>query len=206
LAGNTVELPLYATHVWALALFVAACLIWNAPEAIGMFSQRAKVARADAATQDHHSMAILIGLQSLGLALNFLLAWLAPGAAILWQRTALFLLGIGLILLGVAFRWYAIRTLGAYFTRDVAVAADQRVMQSGPYRLIRHPSYTGTFITMLGVGVATSNWLSLLSLLVCVLAGHLYRVRIEERALAQTIGQPYLEYMRRTKRFIPGLF
>ncbi len=206
MAGNTVGLPLYATHGWALALFLAACLIWNAPEAIGMLRQRAKIARTDAADQDHHSMAILIGLQSLGLALNFLLAWLALGAAIMWQRTALFLLGIGLILLGVAFRWYAIRTLGAYFTRDVAVAAHQPVLQSGPYRLIRHPSYTGTFITMLGVGVATSNWLSLLSLLICVFAGHLYRVGVEERALAQTIGQPYVEYMRRTKRFIPGLF
>ena len=198
-------LPLFYTNIWAFALFVAACVVWNAPEAIGMLRQRAKVARKDAATQDQHSMATLIGLQWLGLALNFALAAALPQAAIPWRRPALLLVGVGLILLGVAFRWYAIRTLGAYFTRDVAVSAQQPVMQRGPYRYIRHPSYTGTFITMLGVGVATANWASLIALLVCVVAGHLYRVRIEERALAQTIGQPYVDYMRRTKRFIPGV-
>ncbi len=198
-------LPLIYTNIWAFTLFVAACLVWNAPEAIGMLRQRARAARTDATPQDHHSMTILIGLEWLGLALNFLLAAVLPQAAITWQRTALLLAGVGLILLGVAFRWYAIRTLGAYFTRDVAVSARQPVMQRGPYRYIRHPSYTGTFITMLGVGVATSNWASLLALLACVFAGHLYRVRIEERALAQTIGQPYIDYMRRTKRFIPGV-
>lgn len=198
-------LPLFYTHIWAFVVFVAACLVWNAPEAIGMFWQRAKVARKETASQDHHSMNILIGLQTLGLILNFLLAAVFPQAAIPWQRTALFAFGVGLMLLGVAFRWYAIRTLGAYFTRDVAVSAHQPVMQGGPYRYIRHPSYTGTFITMLGVGVATANWVSLLVLLACVFAGHLYRVRIEEQALARTIGQPYVEYMRRTKRFIPGI-
>jgi len=198
-------LPLIYTNVWAFTLFLAACLIWNAPETIGMLRQRSRVARKEATSQDHHSMTILIGLQMLGLALNFLLAATIPQAAITWQRTALLLVGVGLILLGVAFRWYAIRTLGAYFTRDVAVSAQQPIMQRGPYRYIRHPSYTGTFITMLGVGVATANLVSLLVLLVCVLTGHLNRVRIEEQALAQTIGQPYIDYMRRTKRFIPGV-
>jgi protein-S-isoprenylcysteine O-methyltransferase Ste14 len=197
-------LPLIYTNIWAFALFMAACLVWNAPEAVGMLRQRAKVARLDVASQDHHSMTILIGLQLLGLALNFLLAAVFPQAAIPWRLPAL-LVGVGLMLLGVAFRWYAIRTLGAYFTRDVAVSAQQPVMQRGPYRYIRHPSYTGTFITMLGVGVATGNWAGLIMLLVCVVAGHLYRVRIEERALAQTIGQPYVDYIRRTKRFIPGV-
>lgn len=151
-------------------------------------------------------MGILIGLQWLGLALNFLLAWLLPGAAISWQRTALFLLGILFMLLGVALRWYAIWMLGRYFTRDVAVSGDQPVVQRGPYRVIRHPAYSGTFLTMLGVGLAATNWASLVSLLTCVFLGHLYRVWIEEKALIQTIGQPYAEYMQHTRRFIPRVF
>jgi protein-S-isoprenylcysteine O-methyltransferase Ste14 len=143
--------------------------------------------------------------------LNFGLAWLWPAAAIArgepgWPRTALFVSGVVFIILGVALRWYAIRTLGRFFTRDVAVAESQQVVQSGPYRLIRHPAYSGTFLTMLGVGLAMTNWASLVALLVCVFAGHLYRVRIEEKALIRTIGQPYIEYMRRTRRFIPLLF
>jgi len=166
----------------------------------------ARVSRKTALVQDRSSMVLLIGLQWTGLALNFLLAWLIPSAAITWPRNALFVLGLSFILLGVVLRWYAIRTLGGYFTRDVAVAADQPVVQRGPYRLIRHPAYSGTFLTMLGVGLAMTNWASLVSLLFCVFAGHFYRVSIEEQALIRTIGQPYVEYMRRTRRFIPLLF
>jgi len=51
-----------------------------------------------------------------------------------------------------------------------------------------------------------ANWASLVALLLCVLSGHLYRVSVEERALSQTIGQPYVEYMHGTKRFIPLVF
>ena len=151
-------------------------------------------------------MGILIGLQWVGLALNFLLAWLFQAAAISWHQTALFATGVTLILLGVALRWYAIWTLRDYFTRHVAVSSDQKVVQNGPYRYIRHPAYSGTFLTMLGVGLAMTNWASLVALLIFVLIGHMYRVSVEEKALSRIIGQPYVEYMHRTKRFIPLLF
>ena len=199
-------LPLIYTNPLAATIFLAACLIWNVPEMIGAFKQTAKAARKEASVQDRGSMGILIGLQWVGIALNFALGGLFPTAAILWHRTALFFIGVTLILLGVALRWYAIWTLGSYFTRDVAVSADQKVVQSGPYRYIRHPAYSGTFLTMLGVGLAMTNWASLVVLLVCVLAGHMYRVRVEEKALSQSIGQSYVEYMHRTKRFIPLMF
>jgi protein-S-isoprenylcysteine O-methyltransferase Ste14 len=185
---------------------MAACLIWLVPEIIGMFRQMAKISRKAVLVQDRGSLVILIGLQWVGLALNFLLAWLFPAAAIPRLRTILFLLGVIFILLGVALRWFAIWTLGRYFTRDVAVSLDQPVVQHGPYRVIRHPAYSGTFLTMLGVGLAMTNWASLISLLLCVFLGHFYRVRIEEEALIHTIGQPYIEYMRRTRRFIPLVF
>lgn len=187
-------------------IFLAACLIWIVPEMIGTIRQTAKVARKEASVQDRGSMGILIGLQWSGIALNFALGALFPAAAIRWQRTTLFLLGVILILLGVALRWYAIWMLGRYFTRDVAVSTDQKIVQNGPYRSIRHPAYSGTFLTMLGVGLAMTNWASLIALLIFVLAGHMYRVHIEEKALIETIGQPYVEYMHRTKRFIPLIF
>lgn len=199
-------LPLIYTNMDAAGIFIAACIVWNVPEMIGMLRQMAKVSRKAATVQDRGSLGILIGLQWFGLALNFLFAWVCPSAAILWQRTALFLLGIICMLLGVALRWYAIWTLGRYFTRDVAVFADQHVVQRGPYRFIRHPAYSGTLLTMVGVGLAVTNWASLTALLSCVFLGHLYRVRVEEQALIQAIGQPYIEYRRRTKRFIPLVF
>ena len=199
-------LPLIYTNAGAAVIFLAACLIWNVPEMIGALKQTAKVSRKEASVQDRGSMGILIGLQWGGIALNFLLGGLFPAAAITWQRTALFSAGVILILLGVALRWYAIWILGRYFTRDVAVSADQKVVQIGPYRYMRHPAYSGTFLTMLGVGLAMTNWASLVALLTCVFLGHMYRVSVEEKALSQTIGQPYVEYMHRTRRFIPFVF
>jgi protein-S-isoprenylcysteine O-methyltransferase Ste14 len=199
-------LPLIYTNLGAAALFITACLTWNVPEALGMFKQTAKASRRDASVRDRGSMGILIGLQWVGLTLNFTLAALVPVAAITWHRPALFFLGVSVILLGVAVRWHAIWTLRDYFTRDVAVSADQRVVQDGLYRYVRHPAYSGTFLTMLGVGLAMTNWASLGALLLCVVLGHIYRVRVEEAALVQAIGQPYVVYMRRTRRFIPGVW
>ena len=80
----------------------------------------------------------------------------------------------------------------------------QEVIQSGPYRWIRHPSYTGGLITLLGVLVCCVNLASLPALLVA-LGGYAYRIRIEERALARDLGPAYKDYMRRTKRLIPFL-
>ena len=199
-------LPLIYTHPAAAALFLATCLVWLIPEMAGMRRQMARISRKADGSQDRGSLAILLGLQWAGLGLNFLLAWLLPAVAILWQPGLLFLLGLIAILLGVALRWYAIRVLGGYFTRDVAVTRDQPVVMDGPYRLIRHPAYSGTFLTMLGVGLAMTNWASLVALLGCVFLGHFYRFRIEEKALIRTIGQPYIQYMLHTKRFIPWVF
>jgi protein-S-isoprenylcysteine O-methyltransferase Ste14 len=190
----------------AASIFLVACSIWIIPEMIGALRQTAKASRKGALVKDRGSMGILIGLQWIGLALNFLLGALLPAAAIPWQRTALFLLGVTSILLGVSLRWYAIWTLGHYFTRDVAVSADQKIVQNGPYRSIRHPAYSGTFLTMLGVGLTMTNWAALVALLTCVFLGHMYRIHVEEEALMQTIGQPYIMYMRHTWRIIPLVF
>jgi protein-S-isoprenylcysteine O-methyltransferase Ste14 len=198
-------LSLIYTNPAAAGIFLAACLVWNVPEWLGTFKQTSRGFGKGISRQDRGSMGLLVGLLWAGIVVSFLLALLLPAAAITWQRLALFGLAITLILLGVALRWYAIWILGRYFTRDVAVSADQQVVQNGPYRYIRHPAYSGTFLTMAGVGLALTNWASLLVLCLFVLPGHLYRVHVEEQALSQTIGQPYIEYMRHTKRFIPWI-
>ncbi len=196
-------LPLIYTNATAAGVFILACLIWVIPELIGNRRKMSGVSRKGATGGDRGSMVVLISLQWIGLVLNFSLAWLWPAAAIRWHPNAIFVLGIIFVLVGVALRWHSIRILGEYFTRDVAVSAGQQVVERGPYRLIRHPAYSGTFLTMLGVGLATTNWASLICLLACVFTGHVYRVRVEEQALSGALGQPYADYMRRTKRFIP---
>jgi len=82
----------------------------------------------------------------------------------------------------------------------------QAVVQTGPYRYIRHPAYSGTLLTALGVGLALTNGASVGVALLSSVAGHLYRVRVEEQLLSARLGEPYRVYMRRTRRFIPFVF
>jgi protein-S-isoprenylcysteine O-methyltransferase Ste14 len=133
-----------------------------------------------------------------GLALAF------PGAAITKGRTEVFVVGLVLMVAGMALRWYSIRVLGASFTMDIATRPGQAVVQSGPYARIRHPSYTGALMTLLGVLVCCANFASLAALALA-LAGYTLRIRVEERALAGELGLAYRDYMRRTKRLIPFL-
>ena len=199
-------LPLISTSRAAAVIFVVACAIWLLPEMVGMVGQRARVSRREAVVRDRGSLVWLIGLQWLGLILGFIFALRFLEATVGPHQNIVFAAGIAAILLGVTLRWYAIWTLGSYFTRDIAVRSDQPVVRSGPYALVRHPAYSGTFLTMLGIGLALTNWAALAVLLAGVFIGHLPRVLLEEEALRDTIGQPYAQYMRKTRRFIPRVF
>jgi len=123
-----------------------------------------------------------------------------------WPPGALLGLGTALLIGGVAVRWLAIRTLGRFFTVDVAVHREHRVVQSGLYRYVRHPSYTGVLVAMLGAGLAFGNWLSLAALMLPLTLSLLYRIRVEEAVLLEALGEEYREYCGRTKRLIPGVY
>jgi protein-S-isoprenylcysteine O-methyltransferase Ste14 len=157
-----------------------------------------------ATDRDSGSKAWVIGSVWSSVAVGIGLAFAFPDAAIQSGRTAVFIVGLILMLAGIALRWYAVWVLGASFTVDVATRPGQPVVESGPYRWIRHPSYTGGLLTLLGVLVCCCNLVSLLAL-VFALGGYAYRIRIEEQALAADLGAPYRDYMRRTKRLIPFL-
>jgi protein-S-isoprenylcysteine O-methyltransferase Ste14 len=116
------------------------------------------------------------------------------------------MVGITLMLAGILIRWVAIHTLGDYFTRAVTILEGHRVVRSGLYKHLRHPSYTGYLLGNLGLGVAFANWLSIAIIFVPILAASLYRIRIEERALFENFGEEYSEYARSTKRLIPKLY
>ena len=113
------------------------------------------------------------------------------------------MLGTALLIAGAVLRRYCFNALGKSFTGTVIVAKDQAIVQHGPYRWVRHPSYTAAFLMFIGVGLALGSWISVAILFVahCFLYG--LRVAVEERALLDTLGEPYREYMSRTKRFIP---
>jgi protein-S-isoprenylcysteine O-methyltransferase Ste14 len=157
---------------------------------------------AGSVASDAGSKWLLVVSIWLGIAIGIGLAAALPGAAFTSGRRPLFYLGLALMVIGMAFRWYAIRVLGRSFTYTVATRPDQTVVQAGPYRWIRHPSYTGALLTILGVLICMTNPLAFLGL-IPPMAGYAYRIRIEERTLVQNLGEPYRAYMKRTKRLIP---
>ena len=111
-----------------------------------------------------------------------------------------------LILAGIGVRWWAIITLGRFFSVDIALQEQHQIVQEGPYRWIRHPAYTGLLITFLGMGIAFNNWLSLILIVVPITTLFLYRIKIEEDALSEELGTAYLEYRNKTNRLLPGIF
>ncbi|HEX8032738.1 MAG TPA: isoprenylcysteine carboxylmethyltransferase family protein [Ktedonobacterales bacterium] len=196
-------LPLPFAHAEYAAVLWLTSAVWAAME----LPRIAKLRAARGATvRDRGSLVVVLGLLALGILGAFACAVAVPGTAIAGNSPAVFWAGIVCIVLGIALRWYAIRVLGRYFTPVVAVHSDQQIVQEGPYRYVRHPSYSGALLSLVGLGLALTNWLSLLVLLICALAGLLYRVNVEERALCETLGQPYADYMRRTRRFIPFIW
>ena len=113
---------------------------------------------------------------------------------------------VGVFALGAALRWWAVVHLGRFFTVDVTVAADHRVIDTGPYRVMRHPSYTGVLMQFAGWALSLGNVLALPVVVVPILLGLLYRIRVEEAALRGALGEEYSTYCRRTKRLVPGVY
>ena len=111
-----------------------------------------------------------------------------------------------LILAGIGLRWWAIVTLGRFFSVDIALQEQHRVVQEGPYRWIRHPAYTGLLIIFLGMGIAFGNWVSLIPIVLPITTLFLCRIGVDESALFEEIGAAYLEYRKKTKRLLPGIF
>ena len=115
-------------------------------------------------------------------------------------------LGIVLILSGLATRWIAIFTLKKYFTVDVSVLKNQKIVKEGIYKFIRHPAYAGSLLSFLGLGLAFANWLSALVIFFPILVAFIYRMGIEEKALKEVLGNEYIHYSQTTKRLIPKIY
>jgi len=114
--------------------------------------------------------------------------------------------GIAVMLLGTALRWTAIITLKNYFTVNVTILENHKIVRHGLYKYLRHPSYTGLLLRYLGFGLGLGNWLSVVLIFVPLLGAVLYRIRVEERPLKHSFGSQYDEYAKHTRRLIPGVY
>ncbi|MHB1538395.1 MAG: methyltransferase family protein [Solirubrobacteraceae bacterium] len=151
---------------------------------------------------------------SLSLVIAAMLASIAAGAVLAGRHVALIAgpawwpvaTGLALMWVGVAFRQWSIATLGRFFTMDVQIHEGHAVIAHGPYRWLRHPSYSGGLAIVVGLGLAEGSWVSLAVTAAVPLAAYVLRMRVEERALLEELGEEYAAYMRRTARLVPGLY
>jgi protein-S-isoprenylcysteine O-methyltransferase len=114
--------------------------------------------------------------------------------------------GIATFAAGLALRARAVAELGRFFKFTVVVQAGHQVVDTGPYRLIRHPSYTGLLMAALGMGLALGTWLSIPACVIPPLIAFGVRLTHEERVLADALGEPYRAYMRHTWRLVPRVW
>ena len=111
-----------------------------------------------------------------------------------------------LFVCGLILRWWAIISLGRFFTVDVAILPDHELIVRGPYHMLRHPSYSGMMLAFVMLAVTFQNWLSIVCLMLPISIALAYRIYIEEIALEATFGDAYQAYVRSTKRLLPGVF
>jgi len=161
---------------------------------------------AGAVKADRGSKMVVILTANFSIVLGYFVASWFPSMAFGRGWREVFFTGLVVLVGGMMFRWYAILVLGRFFTFDVAISAGQTVIETGPYRWIRHPSYLGSLVGYVGVGMTLGNWVALLVPAVCMMAAYSYRIPVEERALVAGLGQAYEEYRERTWRLVPFVY
>jgi protein-S-isoprenylcysteine O-methyltransferase Ste14 len=180
--------------VWAWVFFPEMRLLARTPRG------------AKAPTEDAGSLRVLTVFFGLAMFAAFFFATRVrdarlPGPPLLW-----FFLGLAVMTAGSLLRRHCFRVLGAFFTGTVTIQKDHRVIDTGAYRFVRHPSYTAALLIVLGISLSLGNWLGVVVSFPLAFAGYAYRAQVEERALLQALGEPYALFLRTRKRFFPAIY
>jgi protein-S-isoprenylcysteine O-methyltransferase Ste14 len=195
--------PLPFTHAGArIAFYVTLGIFVLLEQSIRVRSWRSR----GGSSVDRGSLVVVVLGTALGVGGGIALASDSHGAAISFARGPIFIAGILLMWAGIACRQWAVVALGRFFTVDVRVHPEQTVVDSGPYRWVRHPSYTGLIIIFTGLGLALGNWAALGMVIVLPTAGLVVRIRVEERALIEGLGEPYRSFAAARSRLIPRVW
>ncbi len=183
---------------------IVAAVVWNAVE--GYLILRDRGAGKGTTNQDRRTRIYNMISLELALCLSPLICWLPTLRFAGFQAPVVFWAGIVVMCLGFLLRHWSIYVLGKYFRTTVELERDQKVVRTGPYRYIRHPSYSGMILFCIGYGLVAQNWLSLAAAVVLPTVSLLHRIMIEEAAMAQGIGNEYQQYQKKTKRLIPMIW
>lgn len=155
--------------------------------------------------KDRGSFILICVLISAGITMAFWAPHLWPTARIPF-RIPVFWTAMAMIWAGIALRIWAVLTLGKHFRTSVRILDDHKLVTSGPYRVLRHPSYTGGLITVFGVGLAFGNWISLAAAFGGIFISYCVRIAVEEAALRNHFGAEFDAHAKRTWAVLPGVW
>lgn len=186
-------------ETWARLVFGISVAAFVVGEVSQAFKRRPGASRADLRGEVLFRLVFFAAILVLPLARVVAPRAVLPGAAP-------FLLGVVVGWLGLLVRWWSFATLGRYFTTVVMTSPEQVVLSRGPYRVLRHPSYTGLLLAFLGGGLMFGNWAGAGASVLLLLLALVGRLRREERALADALGEAYLDFARHRARLVPFLW
>jgi protein-S-isoprenylcysteine O-methyltransferase Ste14 len=149
-------------------------------------------------------VAIMIGMFAGVFVAAKMAAWFP--AATIASADLLLVVGLTVAWSGFALHLLAVRILGRYFRTIVIIQPGHELVTAGPYRFLRHPSYTGALVSLGGMGLLLDNWPALAAALLIPLPAFLYRIHVEERAMAAKLGRAYEAYRAARWALVPGLW
>ena len=188
--------PFLQQAAWARVVFDLSVAAFGVGELSQAVKWRRGASRADLGGEVVFRLVFFVGVLMLPLAQSR-----APAAEL--QGRGVFVLGAVVGWVGLLLRWWSFATLGRYFTTVVKTSADQVVVSRGPYRFLRHPSYTGLLAAVLGCGLMLGNWVGVCTSFLLILSALVYRLLREERAMIDAVGDAYLDFAKDRARLVP---
>ena len=200
--GGTMR-PYFYTHQVGFVLFVAV-VAWLMVEFVEFLRVQERRSKNGSVRRTPTLGFYLVGI-AVVIAENVWL-YLAPPVvpdATISHGAIAFAVGLAIFLAGASMRVWSFRALGQYFSFSIEVRPDQNVVTAGPYRTVRHPSYAGGLLIVIGVGLMSANWAAVAVMAVLALIMIVWRIHVEEDALMTTLGDRYRSYASGTKRLVP---
>jgi len=190
--------PELILHYKSILLAIAAACLWMSQPAFS--TEEAKRDKGS----DRFSILVILIMSSVSVVAS-VVEWAYVNNAVEYS-VWITLLGALLLIVGISIRVWAIRTLGKHFTATVMLTEGHQLVRSGPYQWVRHPSYLGAFMAIIGCPVfLNAPWATLIAAVSMTIAYYL-RIGVEEEMLSSYFGTQYQDYMKHTKRIIPFIW
>lgn len=184
----------------AASVFSLVVLLWILSEVVGVGIIPHVRRRGTRIKKEDRGSHLLLWMS---IFVSIIIAFSLAGSGIAILPSWVYYPGIVLMVSGIVLRQWSIAVLGQFFSGTVGIQEGQKVVDTGPYRLVRHPSYTGALLILVGLGLAVQSWGAVLVLLMLFGVAYGYRVYVEEQVLISELGDEYVKYSKRTKRLIP---